>query len=549
MRKILFLLRWTSLLLGCASFTVSAEENNQTVLSTKLTALSLFKNGLGFVSRQAELPKGDITVLMNGLPEVLHGTLWAYSPDGAELKSLIALQSEKSESREAIDVPELLEANIGQTVELKTADKETVKGKLLSVPPGRDLPPNYSAERYQNYTQPSTLVLIQTDNGVVAINKADIRQITAPQSSLKTRINQKTKEGMLQLRAENSNGKGHVVLQYLSRGITWAPSCVIDITDPAKAHVSARAEIVNELEDMDHLSVNFITGYPNLQFTDVIDPMALRGNLAGFLNSIGNRSQPGYRNRNAGVLAQQAVLSNVAPTEEALPGYATTPLEGQSQEELFFYEQKDVTLLKGERGYYPLYTMEVPYEHVYEWKIANTLNEEERYNYNNQQQQPPPAEVVWHSLRLSNTGSVPWTTSPAMVVQNGQVLGQDIVYYTSAGGKTLVKITQAVDVKAEQAEYEVERARSAGNFYGTDYDLVTVRGNLKVTNFKNKDIVLTVTKELSGEVTQSSPQAKIAQTAKGMKSVNPNNVLTWEVPVKAQGKLEIEYRYRVYVRG
>lgn len=550
MRRILFPLAWTFLLLICAFCLLSAEENTQTLLKTKLTSISLFKNGLGFVSRQAELPKGDVTVLMNGLPEVLHGTVWAYSSDGAEVRSLIALEREEVESKEAIDVPELLEANVGQTVELKTTDKETIKGKILSVPANRELPPSYSPERYQNPIQQSTVVLIETDNGVVALNKSDIRQITVAQASLKTMMNQKRKEGMLQLRAENSSGKGHVLLQYLTRGITWAPSCVIDIGDPATAHVSARAEIINELEDMDHVTVNLITGYPNLQFTDVIDPLALRGDLAAFLNNLANRSQVGYRGRPSVVLQQQAILSNVAPTEEALPGYAATPLEGQSQEELFFYEQKDVTLTKGERGYYPLYTMQVPYEHVYEWKIGNTLNEEERYNYNNQQQQQPlPAEVVWHSLRLSNTGGVPWTTSPAMVVQNGQVLGQDIVYYTSPGGKTLAKITQAVDVKAEQAEYESDRVRNAGKFFDSNYDLVTVKGSLKVTNFKNKDIVLTITKELSGEVAQSSPQAKVAQTAKGLKSVNPQNVLTWEVPVKAHDKMEIEYQYRVYIRG
>lgn len=545
MRKTLF---GMLLLLVCA-FVLSAEENSRP-LNTKLTTISLFKNGLGFVSRQGELPKGDVTVVLNGLPEVVHGTLRAYSPDGAEVRSLIASESEKVESSEAIDISELLEANQGLSVELKTADKETIKGKILSVPAGRNTPLNSSEARFQNYAQPSTLVLIQTDDGVVALNKADIRQITAAQGSLKSLTSRKTKEGMLKLHTENPTGKGHIQLQYLTRGITWAPSCVIDISDPEKAQVTARAEIINELEELDHVSVNLITGYPNLQFTDVIDPMALRGDLAAFLNSLANRSQTGYRNRAAGVVYQQAaVLSNVAPNEEALPGYSATPLEGQSQEELFFYEQKDVSLTKGERGYYPLYALEVPYEHVYEWKIANTLNEQEPYNYNNQQQQPPPAEVVWHSVRLSNAGGVPWTTSPAMVIQNGQVLGQDIVYYTSPGSKTLVKITQAVDVKAEQAEYETDRARNAGKFFDSNYDLVTVQGNLKVTNFKNKDIVLTITKELSGEVSQSSPTAKISQTAKGMKSVNPNNVLTWEVPVKAHDKMEIEYQYRVYIRG
>src|SRR5207244_2793900 len=71
------------------------------------------------------------------------------------------------------------------------------------------------------------------------------------------------------------------------------------------------------------------------------------------------------------------------------------------------------------------------------------------------------AEEVWHSVRLQNTGKVPWTTAPALTMQGGQVLGQDLIRYTSPGGKTTVKITQAVDIKAERAEFEVERKRNA----------------------------------------------------------------------------------------
>jgi hypothetical protein len=41
-----------------------------------------------------------------------------------------------------------------------------------------------------------------------------------------------------------------------------------------------------------------------------------------------------------------------------------------------------------------------------------------------------------------------------------------VIHYTSVGDKTTVRITKAVDVNAEQAEYEVARTRNAANFYG-----------------------------------------------------------------------------------
>src|SRR5258705_10025683 len=233
--------------------------------------------------------------------------------------------------------------------------------------------------------------------------------------------------------------------------------------------------------------------------------------------------------------------------EEMFPAYATGPQDGQTREELFFYDQRNVTLKKGERGYYPLFTTEVPYEHLYEWKIDDTLDEQEQYR-NQNEREPARAEDVWHSIRLTNTGSVPWTTAPALTMQGGKVLGQDLIHYTSPGGKTNVRITKAVDISAEQAEYEVARTRNAANFYGYSYDLVEVRGKLEATNYKDKSITLTITKTLSGEVVKTMPAAHVEQTARGLKKVNPKSDLTWEIPIKSRGKAEIQYSYKVYVR-
>ena len=75
-----------------------------------------------------------------------------------------------------------------------------------------------------------------------------------------------------------------------------------------------------------------------------------------------------------------------------------------------------------------------------------------------------------------------------------------------------------------------------------------MRGTLKATNFKDKNITLTITKELSGEVVKTAPVAKVEQTARGLKKVNPKSVLTWEVPIKSRDKIQIDYGYKVYVR-
>jgi hypothetical protein len=522
-----------------------------TPMKTRIVGLSLFKNGLGFITREGMLPAGSTGILMEDLPVPVHGTFWLTpSADDVKINNITAIEKEIPETTVAITVAELLEANVGKTVELRIGDKD-IRGKILAVPARREAPPVTTGARRGDYSaftvENPSLALIQAEEGIIAINRQSVSQIKIIGETFKTDIERKKKTGALKLDAVNP-GKGRLLIQYLTKGITWAPSCSIDITDPKNARVTTKAEIFNEIEDFDRLTVNFISGFPNLQFAEVTDPIALQGDLAAFLNSLANPPRNTGGITGNAVAFNQRVMFNGSFSEEAVPAYTAAAVAGQTREELFFYEQKGVSLKKGQRGYYPIYSVDVPYDHVYEWKIGDVLDESERYRNDGRNAQAQ-TEEVWHSVKLTNTGKMPWTTAPAMTTQSGQIIGQDLIYYTSPGGRTTVRITQAVDIKADRAEYEVDRKRNAGNFYGNLWDLVELKGLLKATNYKDKDITLTVVKNLSGEVDSVSPEAKQEKIAKGLKSINTKVMLTWEVPVKAHEKVEIEYRYKVYVRN
>ena len=84
--------------------------------------------------------------------------------------------------------------------------------------------------------------------------------------------------------------------------------------------------------------------------------------------------------------------------------------------------------------------------------------------------------------------------------------------------------------------------------YGFSYALVDVEGKMRAVSYKDKPITLTITKELSGEVASSNLTASVTEIVRGLKSLNPNCVLVWEIPIKARDKVEIEYKYKVYVR-
>ena len=524
---------------------IYAEENAPTI-SSKIDSVSMFKNGLGFVRREASLVKNNGFVVFDKLPIPIHGTYWVQPIDkDVGIIDLTAYMQETIEERTASTLPEFLEANIGEMVELKIGDTN-VQCKLVSIPTNQQAKINQTAafDRSSYHPQDAgSMILIQTDDKTFLINKSEVKRLGCTGKEIKTSIKRPQKTATIKMRVLDNRAKGKISVCYLAKGITWVPSCMIDVTDDKKVILSAKAEIINELEDLDNTTVNFITGFPNLQFSGVVDPIAMGGDIGSFFNALQN---PQGSRRNAPTMSQRAVRVNapVYGSEAVGPTYAIKALQGQMRDELFFYSQKGVTLKKGERGYYPLYTIEVPCEHVYEWKIGNTINANEQFTGTD----PKKAADIWHNIRLTNIGSVPWTTAPVMIMKNGQISGQDTIYYTSPGAKTVVRITQSVDIKAEQMEYETGRKSHVASFYNHSYALVDIQGKLRAVSYKDKPITLIITKELSGEVVKSNLTASATQMVRGLSSVNQNCVLVWEIPMKAHDKAEIEYQYKAYVR-
>jgi hypothetical protein len=157
-------------------------------------------------------------------------------------------------------------------------------------------------------------------------------------------------------------------------------------------------------------------------------------------------------------------------------------------------------------------------------------------------------EEVWHSIRLMNSTRIPWTTAPAQTIKSNQLLGQDTLTYTSSTAETKLRITRAMGIKAEQNEYETKRKQSALQMYGSYFDKVSLEGKLRIINYKSEAINVEITKILSGEVTQSMPEAKIKKLARGLSRMNPVNELTWSFTLKPAEEKEITYTYDALIR-
>jgi hypothetical protein len=226
------------------------------------------------------------------------------------------------------------------------------------------------------------------------------------------------------------------------------------------------------------------------------------------------------------------------------------PIMGEASEDLYFYPVKNLTLKKGERSYNDLFTNAVEYEHIYTWEVPDFINEESGYSVDRSGKKTPP-QVVWHALKVTNKSGLPWTTGPASTLKAGRVLGQSMLAYTPNNATTEVRITQVASINAEQSESEADRKRNAARFYGSDYDLVTVKGELQLTNYLDKPMTVKITKTLSGEVIATEGKSVVTKLARGLRKVNPQSQVVWnvDVPPGKDNAVCVKYTYTVYVHN
>jgi hypothetical protein len=537
----------------------ASSEEQVTIVSTELQQVSLFKNGLGFFISEVTIP--DKVKTFSIIPEaaVSHGTFWVSYPPKVAVESVIAKQVDGIEQVEPTTMADLLKANIGKKVKIYLSDKaeSSIDGKILNVteeekksPPNPYEPGTISGAENTHYYGIRNIVLLDSSQGQIAVGAERIVRVDLMDKKPALKCEKKSSAVRLDISLKKAAGGQKLLISYLAKGVNWAPSYMLDITEPNNAKIAAKAEIMNEVCDFNGVDVRLVTGFPNLQFADIAGPITMKENLAQFLQSlIRGQSERGHAAGGvmSNVMAQSIAYGRMEMSGALMPAYGAAEL-GKTAEDLFLYPIEKVRLAKNDVGYFPLFTESAPYRHIYRWEIPDYVNPEGGYYDDRSRQRREPEQEVWHCIRLDNVMKMPWTTAPAEIIKDGTILGQDTLNYTPVKGQATVKITRAVNVKAEQVELEKDRRRDAGQWYGYHYDLVTVEGKLSVTNYQEKPIALEITKFLSGEVKAMVPEAKLEKLAKSLRAVNPNIKLTWNSELGPGDKKDFTYNYEVYVR-
>jgi len=358
----------------------------------------------------------------------------------------------------------------------------------------------------------------------------------------------------LRFKMLGATDKTDLTLGYLEHGIGWTPSYLISLNDDKTARITMQAVVMNDAEDVTDADVFFVVGVPNFAYSETPSPMSLQQNLLSFMKDAGRRDDGNYL-RYSNAIAGQLVANEFKEMDAAsAPTFsqAVSELAGAPEEDLFLYSRAAVTLERGERATYNVFSASVDYEHVYEWEVVDAPRVDAYGNVIQNNPNPQDAAMrnaIWHSIRLKNSTKFPWTSAPTMVISGVKPVSQDTIPYTPKTASASLRITVATDIRSSHEEREVARQQNVQRRHGYEMDLVTVEGKLKLKNYKSKEVRVDVRKMLRGEVDVQSDDGKSVKLGEAIQTDNPLSRMSWEVPLKAGEEKVVTYRYKIYVRG
>jgi hypothetical protein len=171
-------------------------------------------------------------------------------------------------------------------------------------------------------------------------------------------------------------------------------------------------------------------------------------------------------------------------------------------EDLFVFNVQHVTLKRGERMVLAVTEFTVEYKDIFTLELPFGPPPEVRGNLNSEQQRELArlfnAPKVMHKLRLANTSKYPFTTAPALLIRDHQVLGQGLMTYTPAGSHVDLPVTTAIDIQGKKSDRETKRTPNALPENGTTYSRIDLSGKISLTNHRAQSAEIEVTRYVLG---------------------------------------------------
>jgi hypothetical protein len=452
--------------------------------SLPVREVTVFKDGHAYLLRDQPLGgSGRRQVVLDELPVPVLGTFWPYATEGARLVAARSGVQKVEVDEPAVDFRRLLRANLGKQVVLTDQQHQRCEGTVRELPaaqPGQD----------------GDLVLIATETSVRAVPLASLREVEI-RGAVATVQRSARERQRLTLDVDGGAAGARVGVMYVQNGLRWIPAYRIDVDGKGGAQVQLEATLQNDLIDLVDARVHLVVGVPKFEFAGLVDPISLQQEVA----------QVAHRARHDSQFAQ--MLGNSIMTQGA--GFAAEPAPapndptvqgGEQAEDLFVYTLEGVTVAKGERLVVPIASFAIAYRDVYRLDVPFTPPVELQQAANDQRAfallRELAAPKARHVLRLTNGGTAPFTTAPALVLQRGRILAQGRMRYTPVGASTDLEINTAIDVHVEVQSQESRRQPGGQRFGNETYNRIDLTGAVALQNRKAVAIDLEVTRRVLG---------------------------------------------------
>ncbi len=506
----------------------ASDDDNPHLLKTRTTSVSVFKNGMGFFTREGTAQKRDGWVMAEQIPPASFGTLAIYSTSPDEWVDIVGTGpgeviefNDVDQANDQTTKRKRLAESLNLSIEVAWQDKnestQTVAGKLVSI-------------------GPEYAILTRQANFAVPIEKITRMQIL--QMPLRIHLQNETANAD----AETDEAKSTIGIAYLSKGITWIPEYTVRILDDDTAELTLRGTVINEAEDLIHCDINLVVGVPHFAHSDKMAPIAVGQTVRKIAAASSNSMVQSQIMSRAAIVSNQQNADQFAQLDTNAPGVENAvgksgstasvtnnlpDMSASGAADFTVYTKKDMTLRTGERAIVTLFKKKISFKHVYRWHAPKRME---------------------HLLRLENNTDSAWTTGPYLALSETQPLSEDLLLYTPRGGVCDISVSSAINIAHDKNEQEVDRDLKA-HAVGSKkyYDRVTLEGKLKLRNFEKVPARVLIRIPVEGKPTEASNEGVVSVDARNLKLLERTGVVEWNLTLTPEQQLELTYQYEKYV--
>ncbi len=492
-----------------------------------VVSASLFKNGLALIVREVKVPAHGELVTIAADPKPVHGTFWIEFDDVVRVESREAVWTETRTVKDShYDIVRALHALQGKRVTVFFGH-EKLKGTI------------------KTFTGlQASFVALKTDQGVELIDSQTISRVScedkdAEFTALESKNMEEKRRAILNFSFKLAGHERRLRFSYLCRGASWAPAYRFDLAGEKKGVLSFQGVIRNEILSFKNTHISLVSGFPALMFERIVSPLYRGQNLDVFLSTLSNL---GYSGRPAAI--SQQVMSNFIMDGSDIPESGAAMQEMDS--DMHVRPAGRVDLGVGDALQLELGRKETDLERVVEWSIPESRDQEGRYQNNWRRIQPGASpDELWDTLIVVNPFDFPMTTAPFTVYQQGQILSQNLSYWTAQGQKARIRSGRVLNIATEVKEQEIESSRKRIEIDGDDYQQSEIRCDISLVNRRPTLQKLVIKRSLWGRVHGLTGSGQKRQLAEGAQSQNPRTEVEWNLEMAPGQKMKIGFTYLV----